>query len=493
MGGSRSSASSASTTTRGRSSDPALPQVRSATTSDRRRCRCSSRARSRSASRCCSTARCAVARVIRAADLRALRARRGHRRPRRGSSCSRRAAVSTPSSSRSASATLAQPWLANPDIALWMMFVILTWKYLGFAILLMLAGLQGVPEELVGGRRDRRCELVADPVAHHDPAARPRPSASGRSCRSSARCSCSTWSGSPPRAARSAPPARWRPTWSQYGQGEQPGLRQRRRRHPVPHLARHRAALPAPRHAPRSRGRHDVRGRADMSTAIAPEPAPSRRRTDSTGASRSSTSSRLVDRGIAIGPGALRLDQRVPHQRRSQRRPGGLAEPLDFEQLRATCSERTRSGATLFSSHARRRRHHARRRAPRRHGGLRDRPLRVPWSRRAVHALRRGTACSRSRSRPCRSASCCAHLGLHGTFLGVIIPQVAFALPTTIIILVPFLRAIPTSSRRPRRSTARAASASSGASCCRCRCPASSPSACSRSSAAGTATCCRCS
>ena len=43
---------------------------------------------------------------------------------------------------------LAQPWLAQPDTALWVMFGILTWKYLGFAILLMLAGLQGVPEEL---------------------------------------------------------------------------------------------------------------------------------------------------------------------------------------------------------------------------------------------------------------------------------------------------------------------------------------------------------
>ncbi|TQL48794.1 carbohydrate ABC transporter membrane protein 1 (CUT1 family) [Homoserinimonas aerilata] len=43
---------------------------------------------------------------------------------------------------------LAQPWLANPDIALWVMFGILTWKYVGFAILLMLAGLQGVPQEL---------------------------------------------------------------------------------------------------------------------------------------------------------------------------------------------------------------------------------------------------------------------------------------------------------------------------------------------------------
>lgn len=43
---------------------------------------------------------------------------------------------------------LARPWLAEPDIALYVMFGILTWKYLGFAILLMLAGLQGVPEEL---------------------------------------------------------------------------------------------------------------------------------------------------------------------------------------------------------------------------------------------------------------------------------------------------------------------------------------------------------
>ena len=39
-------------------------------------------------------------------------------------------------------------WLADPEIALWTLFVILTWKYVGFAIILMLAGLQGVPEEL---------------------------------------------------------------------------------------------------------------------------------------------------------------------------------------------------------------------------------------------------------------------------------------------------------------------------------------------------------
>jgi len=41
-----------------------------------------------------------------------------------------------------------QNWLADPSIALWTIFLIMTWKYIGFAILLMLAGLQGVPEEL---------------------------------------------------------------------------------------------------------------------------------------------------------------------------------------------------------------------------------------------------------------------------------------------------------------------------------------------------------
>ena len=39
-------------------------------------------------------------------------------------------------------------WLADPSIVMWTMFAILTWKYIGFAVLLMLAGLQGVPEEL---------------------------------------------------------------------------------------------------------------------------------------------------------------------------------------------------------------------------------------------------------------------------------------------------------------------------------------------------------
>jgi raffinose/stachyose/melibiose transport system permease protein len=43
---------------------------------------------------------------------------------------------------------LSQDWLANPDIAIWTLMAIITWKYIGFAVILFLAGLQGIPEEL---------------------------------------------------------------------------------------------------------------------------------------------------------------------------------------------------------------------------------------------------------------------------------------------------------------------------------------------------------
>jgi len=40
------------------------------------------------------------------------------------------------------------PWLADPDTVLWALFVIISWKYFGFHMILMLAGLQGIPHEL---------------------------------------------------------------------------------------------------------------------------------------------------------------------------------------------------------------------------------------------------------------------------------------------------------------------------------------------------------
>ena len=41
-----------------------------------------------------------------------------------------------------------QGFLGTPEYALWTVIVVLTWKYLGLAVILFLAGLQGVPEEL---------------------------------------------------------------------------------------------------------------------------------------------------------------------------------------------------------------------------------------------------------------------------------------------------------------------------------------------------------
>jgi len=43
---------------------------------------------------------------------------------------------------------LAEDWLANPTLAIWTLMLILTWKYVGFAVILFLAGMQNIPEEL---------------------------------------------------------------------------------------------------------------------------------------------------------------------------------------------------------------------------------------------------------------------------------------------------------------------------------------------------------
>ena len=43
---------------------------------------------------------------------------------------------------------LAADWLADPNRAIWSLMGIITWKYIGFAVILMLAGLQSIPDEL---------------------------------------------------------------------------------------------------------------------------------------------------------------------------------------------------------------------------------------------------------------------------------------------------------------------------------------------------------
>jgi raffinose/stachyose/melibiose transport system permease protein len=39
-------------------------------------------------------------------------------------------------------------WLSDPNIAIWSLMVIISWKYIGFAVILFLAGMQSIPEEL---------------------------------------------------------------------------------------------------------------------------------------------------------------------------------------------------------------------------------------------------------------------------------------------------------------------------------------------------------
>ena len=39
-------------------------------------------------------------------------------------------------------------WISDPKIAIWALMGIISWKYVGFAVILFLAGLQGIPEEL---------------------------------------------------------------------------------------------------------------------------------------------------------------------------------------------------------------------------------------------------------------------------------------------------------------------------------------------------------
>jgi raffinose/stachyose/melibiose transport system permease protein len=43
---------------------------------------------------------------------------------------------------------LTTDWISDPSIAIWTLLVIITWKYVGFAVILFLAGLQGIPDEL---------------------------------------------------------------------------------------------------------------------------------------------------------------------------------------------------------------------------------------------------------------------------------------------------------------------------------------------------------
>lgn len=44
--------------------------------------------------------------------------------------------------------SLKTDWISDPKIAIWTLMFIISWKYIGFAVILMLAGMQGIPDEL---------------------------------------------------------------------------------------------------------------------------------------------------------------------------------------------------------------------------------------------------------------------------------------------------------------------------------------------------------
>src|SRR5450755_974856 len=44
--------------------------------------------------------------------------------------------------------SLVTTWLANTHVVLYTLFIVVTWKYIGFGVILLLAGLQGIPVEL---------------------------------------------------------------------------------------------------------------------------------------------------------------------------------------------------------------------------------------------------------------------------------------------------------------------------------------------------------
>lgn len=44
-------------------------------------------------------------------------------------------------------------WISDPKIAFWTLMLIITWKYIGFAVILMIAGMQSIPEDLYEAAR----------------------------------------------------------------------------------------------------------------------------------------------------------------------------------------------------------------------------------------------------------------------------------------------------------------------------------------------------
>ena len=124
-----------------------LPRRRAGTTRSSSCCRSSSRGRSRSSSPSCSIRRCAGAASSASSSSCPTSSPRSSSAP-GGASCSRPPARSTTSSRTIGLGALQTNWISDPKVAIWSLMIIISWKYIGFAVILFLAGMQSIPDEL---------------------------------------------------------------------------------------------------------------------------------------------------------------------------------------------------------------------------------------------------------------------------------------------------------------------------------------------------------
>ena len=312
--------------------DPHVPRGAAAQRRHRRAVAACSRARSRVLLALLLNRKMRGQSLIRVLDLRAVRHLRGRRRHRLEPDAPDRRRRQRPAREDRPRLRSRSDWLSDPDIAIWTLMGIITWKYIGFAVILFLAGLQGIPRGAHRGRRDRRRVVLADPAPHHAAAARADDPHLGVPVDHRLAAAVR------PRLHHLGPVHRLHRRHLDDGdlhgrqrpQRRQLRLRQRRRRRDVPHLARRRADLPALRAAPRHRGRHHRREATDgRDRPSAPPARPGARRTGQASGRQPRHVLRRAGahRGSCSAPVAVHHPRRLPHELPDHRRPRRAARP----------------------------------------------------------------------------------------------------------------------------------------------------------------------
>ncbi len=339
-------------------------------------------------------------------------------------------------------ADLRQLWLADTGLVIWTLFAILTWKYVGFGDHPAPRRAPGHPRGARGGRSARRRDLVADAALRHTPTARTDDPDLGVPVDHRV-----------PAAVRPGlGPDRWRSRRRDPDDGDLHGavrlptltarVRQRGRGHPLRHLAGLRARLPALRPPSGSRRRIDPEGRMTTQTEgrMTAMDAGMRR--------RSIDFSRpliyviaLVCVGITIVPVLYVVIKGFGTTADLNANPAGWPDLFTTANYAGVLTSSTFWTQVLNSTVA----------------ALGTTVGVVALGVMAAFVIARYEFRGRDALYGLFTAGLLfpltvavlplylllKNLGLLGSIAGIIIPQVAFQLPVTIIILVPFLRAIP--------------------------------------------------